>query len=287
MRENPQGRPEWVPNPNIPPIFAQALAMTGYTAPSGLAMAMPQVGGRPINGVVPLQPVDGKGQPVPQPGQTVELSIGGQTIGQSPVDAGGRWSIPAPPGGPREQPRTIFQALDVTAGPFNKALGITRRAFGEFGPDAGSATVQNAPMVEGYINRMIQFFDGDGRLLAAEREDLKREVGKLDPTLLSKTGAKESAYGMDVVLERVMDRAMRTANDPNLGANDTNNARKLYADLEAIRRELGVVRPKSQAELKQAYLEGRIDLGGTFFMPDGTPEEFDQAAFDFLFKGKK
>lgn len=37
------------------------------------------------------------GAPVPRPGDTVQLDINGQVIGQGQVDASGRWSIPAPP----------------------------------------------------------------------------------------------------------------------------------------------------------------------------------------------
>jgi hypothetical protein len=33
----------------------------------------------------------------PRPGETVQLDINGQTMGQAVVDASGRWSIPAPP----------------------------------------------------------------------------------------------------------------------------------------------------------------------------------------------
>ena len=37
------------------------------------------------------------GAPVPRPGDTVQLDINGQVVGQGQVDASGRWSIPAPP----------------------------------------------------------------------------------------------------------------------------------------------------------------------------------------------
>ena len=77
----------------------------------------------------------------PRPGETVQLDINGQTIGQAVVDASGRWSIPAPPepgGAGAGRGSQGVPAPNVTESPV-KGRGLWSMASKIAGPVAGVA----------------------------------------------------------------------------------------------------------------------------------------------------
>jgi hypothetical protein len=289
FKENDQGRDQWVPNVNMPPAVRRALEMTGVTQRTGTGQSAGSfLGGQPIGSAVS----SGQGAGV----EDITLMMAGKPFAQGQRLPDGSFSnvkgIPGteqPSSDPfRDRPRTVFEALDVTAGPVNKGLGVTRQVFGSLGPDAGAKTLQNESTVKNFINQAVQrLSSNDSRLLAQEREDLIKELGKMDSLITSETGAQESAFGIDVSLERAEKRLRETATNTSLAAKDSNEARKLLGDLKAMRRDLGVVRPLDQKELKEHYVEGRIDIGSVFFLPNGKPETFTQDHYDALFGKKK
>jgi hypothetical protein len=288
LRKNAQGYDEWSANPNTPPMVTHALRMS-----SGLPNTADQpaslIGGPPIADVG---------------GAPITMMMDGVPIATGTRNANGDFTAQQIPGAPelttpaqpapavsqRRGPRSIFQSLSLSSGPVNAVAGATRRVLGDFGPDAGAEVLQHQTTVQNFINSAVQRLgagDGDSRLLAAERADLIKEVGKMSTALTQPDAGEDIAYGIDVSMERMMNRALEAANDKTLAAKDSNEARRLYGELKSVRRELSVIRPKSQKELKEAFLEGRLELGQKFYMPTGEPRFFTQEDHDYLFGGKK
>jgi hypothetical protein len=300
FKENEQGRDMWVPNINMPPAVKRALEMTGVTQSSAVQQPTSLLGGQPIGSAISSSQGVGYSAPADQriaspEGDDITLTMGGKPFAQGQRLPNGDFSnVFALPNTEQPQvvrgtkPLTVFQALGVTAGPLNKGLGLASQLLGPLGPNVGGKTMQYQPTVKNFINQSVQRLSADdGKMLSDERKDLIKEIGKIDSLTNWETGSEKAAFGIDVSMERLENRALEAAKNTSLSAKDSNDARKIYGDIKAMRREFGVIRPKTQRELKEAFEEGRLNIGQTYFLPNDEPVLFDQARYDTLFKAKK
>jgi hypothetical protein len=132
----------------------------------------------------------------PRPGETIQLDINGQTMGQAVVDASGRWSMPAPPessaspapagGAPAV---TIWEMADDIAGPapaVAAALGSTPVIGSAF--DGGGKTAENRQYVRTQISQMIDALSINPRNPVALVEMIRKEIN-VDPKVMDDPSA--------------------------------------------------------------------------------------------------
>lgn len=134
----------------------------------------------------------------PRPGETVQLDINGQTMGQAVVDASGRWSIPAPPepsaapapasaggapaaatptGGPR-----LWEIADKVAGP---VAGVQRWiGSGPVPMGIGGEQVSAAQQVEMQSRNLVRALQQNPRYAEGERKSIEKDI-QIGPEALS------------------------------------------------------------------------------------------------------
>ena len=140
----------------------------------------------------------------PRPGETVQLDINGQTIGQAVVDASGRWSIPAPPepggagagrgsqgvpapapapaaaaptGGPR-----LWDQADNVAGP---VAGVQRWiGSGPIPLGIGGEQVSAAQQVEMQSRNLVRALQQNPRYAEGERKSIEKDI-QIGPEAMS------------------------------------------------------------------------------------------------------
>lgn len=122
----------------------------------------------------------------PRPGETVQLDINGQTMGQAKVDASGRWSMPAPPesgaapaggapaaaspaGGPR-----LWEIADKVAGP---VAGVQRWiGSGPVPLGIGGEQVSAAQQVEMQGRNLVRALQQNPRYAEGERKSIEKDI---------------------------------------------------------------------------------------------------------------
>ena len=134
----------------------------------------------------------------PRPGETVQLDINGQTMGQAVVNASGRWSIPAPPesgaapapapaggapaaatpsGGPR-----LWEIADKVAGP---VAGVQRWiGSGPVPMGIGGEQVSAAQQVEMQSRNLVRALQQNPRYAEGERKSIEKDI-QIGPEALS------------------------------------------------------------------------------------------------------
>lgn len=125
----------------------------------------------------------------PRPGETVQLDINGQTMGQAVVDASGRWSMPAPPE-PSAAPAPAGGAPAATESPV-KGRGLWSMAPKVAGPVAGAARwwgdgpvplgmgqeeVSAAQYVEQQQKSLVRALQQNPRYAEGERKSIEKDI---------------------------------------------------------------------------------------------------------------
>lgn len=290
---NAQGVQVWQADPETPLAVRQALSMVGGIDQTG----------RSVSGAPMASP---QGQPVSRgrPGEVVQF-IDHETNQFVTTTRGpdGTFSTARDPGSSvtpfGDQPRApdtgrrtgVFDMLGSTAGPLNKLSGLAGDVVplvgGSITPDA-QRNLQYQPQVRGLINDLKSaFMSGDGKPLSAEYTDISSEIEKLEQVVTNPVAAQNRAYGIDIRLEQLVKKLEKDAGDVNLAKADSNRARAMLSTIGDIRERLDVRRPKDVNELRQMYLNGRIEVGDVFYNVDGSRKIFNQAAYDMLFKKAK
>jgi hypothetical protein len=125
----------------------------------------------------------------PRPGETIQLDINGQTMGQAVVDASGRWSMPAPPessaspapagGAPAvgESPvkgRGLWSMAPKVAGP---VAGVARWWGGGPVPlGMGQEEVSAAQYVEQQQKSLVRALQQNPRYAEGERKSIEKDI---------------------------------------------------------------------------------------------------------------
>lgn len=179
---------------NIPPSLARQLTQ-GRNYYGGVAPA-PQrpLGGEPVGAQMTQETMRPLGQgETPQPGQTVQLDVGGRTIGRGQVDQSGRWSITD--NSPRdpavevlgdtpmlEQGGGIWGVADKVAG--LPAAGLRLLGGGPIPLGIGQAQVAAAQEVELQQRNLVRALQQNPRYAEGERQDIARSIS-IEPAALS------------------------------------------------------------------------------------------------------
>lgn len=313
-RKNDLGEWQVFPNPALRQV-PQLARLMGVDF--GSSSFMPADGGPSMSGITSSSGASesvrlfSNGQPVvgsPVPGSTVELrDSNGNTLGFSPVDERGMWSMtdkPRPgasgswdespvasgPARPAGETR-IFQRLRSTGGVAGvKALAAESPIVGEYtrGIRGTQKALQDRPIISGWVNNTVAALRENQRYPAeGERKALMEEVGKLKDLWNNPEAAQDTAYGIFKTLQSRKEQLLKISNSTDLEVSVKNDARANVKFIDGILQNLSIVEADTDADLKKAVENKELYVGDVFFRADGRKKVMSPEFYDKLMGGAK
>ena len=313
-RKNELGEWQVFPNPALRQV-PQLARLMGVDF--GGSSVMPADGGPSMSGITSSSGASesvrlfSNGQPVvgsPVPGSTVELrDSSGNTLGFSPVDERGMWSMtdkPRPgasgswdespvasgPARPAGETR-IFQRLRSAGGVAGvKALAAESPIVGEYarGISGTEKALQDRPIISGWVNNTVAALRENQRYPAeGERKALMEEVGKLKDLWNNPEAAQDTAYGIFKTLQSRKEQLLKISNSTDLEVSVKNDARANVKFIDGILQNLSIVEADTDADLKKAVENKELYVGDVFFRADGRKRVLTPEVYDKLIGGAK
>lgn len=145
----------------------------------------------------------------PQPGDTIQLDINGQPVGQGTVDASGKWTVPAPPDQPSQQKpaadnsMSLYDNVPFVTGPTAKlgqAASNIPYIGGDMGLDQRYVTAQKAMDIG--TEQLAQSLRPNSRIADQYRQELTKLVD-----IKGKTWSNDKAMWLEL---QTIDKELRS-----------------------------------------------------------------------------
>ncbi len=225
-------------------------------------------------------PIDEKGEFIPG-GQKGERGPGGQRT-RADVE-------------PARVPPTRNSA-DLTVDEMLYDVAGVFSAIGEYAartPGVGSMAKDSQRVVDYKArvvsagNNIVSLLQKNDKYPEGERTMIANEVAKVIRVWDNPESAARNLRSIELGLQDRQKAAEEIRDDVNLNKDTRDSARIIATQIKNYRKQLGVLQPKDEKEIKQLVDEGELYPGRNFWTPEGKRKKFTQEAYDAIIGGKK
>lgn len=196
------------------------------------------------------------------------------------------------PGTRAEANLTVDEMLYDVSGVGGAVGGVLGRT-----PGIGPSIQEEVPGVERAQRYKARVTSGQNQIVAllqkndkypeGERKMIADEVAKVIRVWDNPESATRNLRGIDLSLNDRQIAAEKTRDDTTLDKDTREQARQIATQIKSYRKQLGVLQPKDEKEIKQLVDEGELYPGRNFWTPEGRRVRFTQEAYDAIVGNKK
>jgi len=136
-------------------------------------------------------------------------------------------------------------------------------------------------------NNIVSLLQKNDKYPETERQMIAAEVAKVIRLWDNPESAARNLRSIALSLQDRQKSAEELRDDVNLNKDTRDAARVMATQLKNYRKQLGVLQPKDEKEIKQLVDEGELYPGRNFWTPEGKRKKFTQEAYDEIIGGKK
>jgi len=136
-------------------------------------------------------------------------------------------------------------------------------------------------------NNIVSLLQKNDKYPEGERTMIANEVAKVIRVWDNPESAARNLRSIELGLQDRQKAAEEIRDDVNLNKDTRDSARIMATQIKNYRKQLGVLQPKDEKEIKQLVDEGELYPGRNFWTPEGKRKKFTQEAYDQIVGGKK
>lgn len=136
-------------------------------------------------------------------------------------------------------------------------------------------------------NNIVSLLQKNDKYPEGERQMIAAEVAKVIRLWDNPESAARNLRSIELGLQDRQKAAEEIRDDVNLNKDTRDSARIMATQIKNYRKQLGVLQPKDEKEIKQLVDEGELYPGRNFWTPEGKRKKFTQEAYDEIIGGKK
>ena len=136
-------------------------------------------------------------------------------------------------------------------------------------------------------NNIVSLLQKNDKYPEGERTMIANEVAKVIRIWDNPESAARNLRSIELSLQDRQKAAEEMRDDVNLNKDTRDSARVMATQIKNYRKQLGVLQPKDEKEIKQLVDEGELYPGRNFWTPEGKRKKFTQEAYDEIIGGKK
>lgn len=136
-------------------------------------------------------------------------------------------------------------------------------------------------------NNIVSLLQKNDKYPEGERTMIANEVAKVIRVWDNPESAARNLRSIELGLQDRQKAAEEIRDDVNLNKDTRDSARIMATQIKNYRKQLGVLQPKDEKEIKQLVDDGELYPGRNFWTPEGKRKKFTQEAYDEIMGGKK
>ena len=136
-------------------------------------------------------------------------------------------------------------------------------------------------------NNIVSLLQKNDKYPEGERTMIANEVAKVIRVWDNPESAARNLRSIELGLQDRQKAAEEMRDDVGLNKDTRDSARIMATQIKNYRKQLGVLQPKDEKEIKQLVDEGELYPGRNFWTPEGKRKKFTQEAYDEIIGGKK
>ena len=136
-------------------------------------------------------------------------------------------------------------------------------------------------------NNIVSLLQKNDKYPEGERTMIANEVAKVIRVWDNPESAARNLRSIELGLQDRQKAAEEIRDDVNLNKDTRDSARIIATQIKNYRKQLGVLQPKDEKEIKQLVDDGELYPGRNFWTPEGKRKKFTQEAYDEIMGGKK